>query len=219
MMTYTLYGYFRSSCSARLRIALNLKAVTYEQVPINLLRDEQSSEQHKAMNPSASVPLLVCHDKAYCDFAIGQSISALEFLDEVHSHHPLLPRGDPKARAVVRTLVFIITSDLQPVTNLRILRRVRNLGGNVEAWNQDLIGVGFEAYEAAARNSAGKFSVGDHLTLADVCLVLAVWNVRRFGVNIGAFPTIERIMEELETHPEVIEAGYSNQPDTPEELR
>ncbi|KAL2105817.1 hypothetical protein VUR80DRAFT_7702 [Thermomyces stellatus] len=219
MPAYTLYSYFRSSCSARLRIALNIKGLSYDQVPVNLLKNEQSSEKHRQLNPSGTVPLLVCHNGAGGDFRIGQSVAALEYLDEVHPQRPLIPRDDPRARAVVRTLVAIVACDIQPVTNLRILRKVRELGGDAEAWNRELATAGFAAYEAVARESAGVFSVGDEISLADACLVPAFWNAQRFGVDVEAFPTVMRIVRALEKEPAVLSARYSQQPDTPEELR
>ena len=219
MPDYTLHSYFRSSCSARLRIALNIKGVSYEQVPVNLLKNEQNSEQHRQLNPSGSVPLLVCHNEVGGDFKIGQSLAALEYLDEVHPQHTLLPRDDPKARALVRTLAAIVACDIQPVTNLRILRKVREMGGDAEAWIQELASSGLEAYEAVVRESAGVFSVGDKVSIADACLVPAIWNAQRFGVDVKAFPTVMRIMDALEKEPAVVSARYSRQPDTPEELR
>ncbi|WYZ33927.1 hypothetical protein EsH8_I_000203 [Colletotrichum jinshuiense] len=214
---YTLYSYFRSSCSARLRIALNLKSVSYTTVAINLLKDEHLSESHRALNPSASVPLLVHH--AAADFRVAQSVAALEYLEETHSSTtPLLPK-DPKARAVVRTLVNVVACDVQPVTNMRIMRRVRAMGGNAEQWNRELIADGFAAYEAIAKQWAGKYSVGDDISMADVCLLPAYWNAERFGVDLGVYPTIKEVVQNLKDHPAVLKAHYFNQPDTPDELR
>ncbi|KAH6884139.1 maleylacetoacetate isomerase [Thelonectria olida] len=220
MSDYTLYSYFRSSCSARLRIALNLKSISYESVPVNLLKSEQLSDQHRALNPSGSVPVLVPRKDNDDGFKLGQSIAALEYLEEVHPETPILPpSSDPKGRATVRSLAAIIASDTQPVTNLRIMRRVRELGGNAEEWNQQLMTDGLRAYEALAAKSAGKYSFRDQITMADACLLPAVWNAERFGVDISQFPTVKRVVENLKDHPAVVAAHYFNQPDTPEELR
>ncbi|KAF7554357.1 hypothetical protein G7Z17_g2959 [Cylindrodendrum hubeiense] len=217
---YTLYSYFRSSCSTRLRIALNLKSIPYETVPVNLLKNEQMSDEHKAINPSASVPVLVCNQSQTSFFKIGQSVAALEYLDERHPETPLLPPlSDLEARSLVRSLVEIVCTDIQPVTNLRIMRRVRVLGGNAEEWNRQLMTDGLRAYEVLAEKSAGKYSVADEVSMADACLIPAVWNAERFGVDISQFPTVERIAGNLKQHPAVIQASYFNQPDTPEELR
>ncbi|EFQ27338.1 maleylacetoacetate isomerase [Colletotrichum graminicola] len=214
---YILYSYFRSSCSARLRIALNLKSIPYTTIPTNLLKNEHLAPAHRALNPSASVPLLVhC---AAANFRVTQSVAALEYLEETHpSSTPLLPR-DPKARAVVRSLVDIIACDVQPVTNLRIMRRVRALGGDAEQWNRELMADGLAAYEAVAQEWAGRYSVGDEISLADACLLPAYWNAERFGVDLSGYPTIREIVDGLKDHPAVIKANYHNQPDTPEELR
>ncbi|KAF4508226.1 hypothetical protein G6O67_004633 [Ophiocordyceps sinensis] len=220
MPDYKLYSYFRSSCSARLRIALNLKDVSYDIVPVNLLEGEQLSESHRALNPSATVPLLVSCRRGHEGFRVGQSVAALEFLDEVHPETPMLPpAGDAEARAVVRTLVNIVSADTQPVTNLRVMRRVRALGGDAEAWNRDLMADGLRAYEAVANDYAGKYSFGDCITMADACLLPAVWNAERFGVALDAFPVVSRVVDNLSQHPAVVKAHYFNQPDTPDELR
>ncbi|KAK1593407.1 maleylacetoacetate isomerase [Colletotrichum navitas] len=214
---YMLYSYFRSSCSARLRIALNLKSIPYTTIPTNLLKDEHLAPAHRALNPSASVPLLV--HRAAADFRVTQSVAALEYLEETHpSSTPLLP-SDPKARAVVRSLVDIVACDVQPVTNLRIMRRVRALGGDAEQWNRELMADGLAAYEAVALEWAGRHSVGDEISLADACLLPAYWNAERFGVDLSGYPTIRRLVDSLKDHPAVIKANYHNQPDTPEELR
>ncbi|CAM1501482.1 Fc.00g034660.m01.CDS01 [Cosmosporella sp. VM-42] len=219
MSDYTLYSYFRSSCSARLRIALHLKSLSYDIIPVNLLKSEQLSEAHRHLNPSGSVPLLVPHN-AKEGFKIGQSIAALEYLDEVHPENSLLPPiSDPEGRALVRTLVDIVCADIQPVTNLRIMRRVRELGGNAEEWNRQVMTDGLRAYEAVAEKCAGKYSVGDEVTMADACLIPAVWNAERFGVDIATFSTVKKITENIKGHPAVVKADYFNQPDTPEELR
>ena len=217
---YTLYSYFPSSCSARLRIALNIKGIGYTTVPVSLIADEHHSEAHKALNPSRSVPLLVCHASRRDNFRIGQSVAALEYLDEIHPDTPLLPPvSDPEARAAVRTLVGIVCCDIQPVTNLRIIKKVRKLGGDAEQWNRELIVDGLRAYEGVAKEWAGKYSVGDEITMADVCFMPAWWNAQRFGVDFSEFDLLRKLAATLSEHPGVIAAGYMRQPDTPEEMR
>ncbi|RSM03781.1 hypothetical protein CEP52_007216 [Fusarium oligoseptatum] len=217
---YTLYSYFRSSCSARLRIALNIKSIKYEMVYVNLLKNEQLSDEHKALNPSASVPVLINNTSKGTPFKVGQSVAALEYLEEKHSDTPMLPpASDPEARAMVRTLVNIVCVDIQPPTNLRIMRRIRELGGSAEEWNLQLMTQGMAAYENVAAGTAGKYSFGDEVTLADVCLIPAIWGAQRFGVDLKAFPTISRIVENLKDHPAVVKAHWQNQADTPENLR
>ncbi|KAG5994155.1 hypothetical protein E4U52_001394 [Claviceps spartinae] len=230
MPDYILYAYFRSSCSARLRIILHLKNISFQHIPINILQDQQLSDQHRALNPSASVPLLVCPQEPKQDqkdqkdnepgFRIGQSLAAMEYLEEVHPEIPALPpSSDPRSRALVRVLCAIIASDIQPVTNLRITRRVRALGGVPEDWNKDLMEDGLRAYEEVVKGTAGRYSVGDSLTMADACLMPAVWNAQRYGVEVDRFPTVARVARNLSEHPAVRKAEYFRQEDCPEELR
>ncbi|KAG5913845.1 hypothetical protein E4U61_006380 [Claviceps capensis] len=236
MSDYILYAYFRSSCSARLRIILHLKNIPFQHIPINILQDQQLSDQHRALNPSASVPLLVCppipehtpeqqnqkhqKDNEQPGFRIGQSVAAMEYLEEVHPEIPALPpSSDPRSRALVRVLCAIIASDIQPVTNMRITRRVRALGGVPEDWNKALMEDGLRAYEEVVKGTAGRYSVGDSLTMADACLMPAVWNAQRYGVAVDRFPTVARVAGNLGEHPAVRKAEYLRQEDCPEELR
>lgn len=218
MPDYTLYTYFRSSCSGRLRIALNLKGLEWTPVYVNLLKGEQGSDAHRAVNPSGTVPLLVCH--ADGDLRIGQSVAALEYLDEKHpsATAPLVP-ADPKLRAAARSLANIIANDVQPVTNLRILKRLRAMGADAEAWNVELINDGLRAYEETVKETAGKYSVGDEITVADVCLIPAVWGADRYNVSLDPYPTVKKIAANLNAHPDVKKAHPFRQDDCPEELR
>ncbi|KAG5912979.1 hypothetical protein E4U53_005060 [Claviceps sorghi] len=227
MQEYTLHAYFRSSCSARLRIILHLKHIPYQLRPVNLLEDQHLADQHRALNPSASVPLLVCPSQDHgAGFRIGQSLAAMEYLEEMHPDVPALPpRTEPRARALVRILCCIVATDTQPVTNLRITRRVRALGGVADDWNRELTDEGLRAYEAVARETAGRYSVGDHVTMADACLMPAVWNAQRYGIDVCSpasasdFPTIARLVRNLAEHPAVRAAEYFRQPDCPDHLR
>ncbi|KAL2822012.1 glutathione S-transferase [Aspergillus granulosus] len=223
----TLYTYFRSSCSARLRIALALKSITYTPIHINLLKGEQSGPENKAVNPSATVPTLILEFPSDSDtgpktVTITQSLAALEYLEETFSNQGaslLPPSSDHEARAIVRTLSSIIACDIQPVTNLRILKRVAPFGVDRAAWSKDLIEDGFAAYEAIAEHSAGVFSVGDAISMADVCLIPAVWGAERCGVDLGKYPTIKRVAEALEKEAAVKEGHWTTQGDTPDEFR
>lgn len=221
MPDYTLYTYFRSSCSARLRIALNLKGVDYDLVPVNLLKDEHLSSTHKERNPSASVPLLIRNNApSGTTFKIGQSLAALEYLEEILPEKAMLPpTSNPEARATVRTLASIIACDVQPVTNMRIMRRVRALKGDAEHWNRELIADGLRAYETIVKECGGRYSFGDEVTIADAVLLPAVWNAHRFGNDMSEFPLVSKICENLEELEAVKKASYFCQPDTPEELR
>ncbi|SPO05397.1 related to maleylacetoacetate isomerase [Cephalotrichum gorgonifer] len=181
--TFVLHTYFRSSCSARIRIALNLKELPYESVYVNLLSGQQSGSEYAKINPSRLVPTLqhvsagAPGDSTDNTVSIPQSMAILEYLDEAFPDKPSLlpPASDPVGRATVRALANIIACDTQPVTNLRILLRVTKLGGSKEDWARELMCDGFAAYERLAAGTSGRFSYGDRITLADVCLVPAVW--------------------------------------------
>ncbi|KAF2092821.1 maleylacetoacetate isomerase [Rhizodiscina lignyota] len=215
-----LYTYFRSSCSARLRIALNLKNIPYTSKYVNILKNEQSSPEYDAVNPSHLVPSLR-HVSA--DITITQSVAALEYLEErFPDHTPLLPpASDTTTRAHVRTLVDVIACDTQPVTNMRILTRIAALGGTREQWARELTTEELIAYERLAKRTAGKFSVGDEITLADICLVPAVWGAQRWGVDLQrlGLETVSRVFENMEEVKAVNKAKWDCQEDTPEELR
>lgn len=218
----TLYTYFRSSCSARLRIALNLKSLAYTPVYVNLLKGEQSSAEHRAINPSGTVPALVVEHGGREPVTITQSLAALEYLDEMDrgSGHALLPgRTEPETRAIVRALSDIIACDVQPVTNLRILKKVGEVGVDRTAWSKELVEGGLRAYESIVAQTAGTFSVGDQITMADVCLVPAAWGAERVGVDLKGFPTVARVVERLEGEEAVKKAHWKRQDDTPEDLR
>ncbi|KAK2761787.1 hypothetical protein FQN54_001615 [Arachnomyces sp. PD_36] len=235
--SFELYGYFRSSCSGRLRIALNLKGIDYTQTPINLLKDEQSSPTHKLLNPSGSVPVLIHHPTTTSSTSqpikITQSAAALEYLEEINTPKScaLLPSSPDSAtlRAHIRSLMNISVADIQPITNARILKRVQSIASSPSAraeWAKDLMSGGLAAYEASILNPpnpefvAGRFSVGNSITLADVCLVPAVWAAMRFEVDVkGEFPTVWRVYGAMMEEEAVKRAHWKVQPDTPEELR
>ncbi|EPS33946.1 Maleylacetoacetate isomerase [Penicillium oxalicum] len=218
----TLYTYFRSSCSARLRIALYLKEIPFKPIFVNLLRDEQSTPSHRSINPSGTVPALVVQRPGpeQHPVILTQSLAALEYLDETFPDQgPKLLPSDPETRALVRTLAQIIGCDVQPVTNLRILKRVAPFGADRTVWSKDLIEDGFRAYEALVSSSAGKFSVGDQITMADLCLIPAVWGAERVGMDMSTFPVIQKIAKNLEMEEAVQKGHWQTQPDTPEDLR
>jgi maleylacetoacetate isomerase len=217
-MPITLYTYFRSSCSARLRIALHLKDIPFTPIFVNLLKDEQSSAAHKQINPSGLVPALIVENEGIAPVTITQSLAALEYLDEAFPGAALLP-SDPVSRAQARTLASIIACDVQPVTNLKIMKRVASLGADRTSWSKDLIEEGLRAYESTVTKSAGKYSVGDDITIADICLIPAAWGAERVGVDLKAFPVTFGIIRNLEGIDAVKKGHWQNQPDTPEELR
>ncbi len=210
-----LYTYFRSSAAYRVRIALNLKGVGYEAVPVHLLRNggEQLAPEYLAINPSGLVPSL--QDKGT---TLTQSIAILEYLEEVHPQVALLPR-DALGRARVRSLALMVACDIHPLTNLRVLRHlVHQVGLPEEAkteWYVHWLREGMAAIEAHLANSpdTGRFCHGDTPTMADCCLVPQVFNARRFNVDLAPYPTIARIDAMCAALPAFAEAHPSRQPD------
>ena len=210
-----LHTYFRSSAAYRVRIALNLKELAYEAVPVHLLRDggEQLQDAYRTINPSALVPTL--QDERG---TVTQSMAILEYLEETHPEVPLLPT-DPLARAHVRELAQIIACDIHPLNNLRVLRYlVRTLGVSDAAkdeWYRHWIGEGFAALEAhLARDLyTADFCHGTAPTLADCFLVPQVHNAQRFEIDMAPYPTIARINANCVALPAFAAAHPSRQPD------
>jgi maleylpyruvate isomerase len=183
-----LHGYFRSSASYRVRIALNLKGLTVEHLSHHLRKGEQRAADYLALNPQGFVPTLVDDD----GHALTQSLAIIEWLDEVWPQVPLLP-GDPLQRARVRAFAQAIACDIHPVQNLKVLARLRQLKleeADVNAWaawvNQD----GLAACEQLISEVPGRFCFGNAPSLADVCLVPQLANARRFGVDVARFPRL-----------------------------
>lgn len=209
-----LHTYFRSSTSARVRAALNLKGVAYDQVPHALLKDEHKGAAHLAVNPQGLVPTLVTDHGP-----LPQSLAIIEWLDEVYPDPPLLP-ADPWGRARVRSLAHIIALDVHPVNNLRILRALEtDFGAHADAkaaWFQRWAHEGMAALETRLQEpETGAFCHGDTPGLADLCLWARVLNNGRFGVTLEDYPTIARIFTACEAVPQIAAAAPMNQPDAP----
>ncbi|KAJ9652822.1 hypothetical protein H2198_007952 [Neophaeococcomyces mojaviensis] len=217
---YELYSYFRSSCSARVRIAAHFKGIELEYKFIHLLNNDQQSSDYIGLNPSKTVPTLVIRENGK-ELLIRQSVAILEYFEERHPELPKLlpPASDPEARAKVRELVNIVACDIQPVTNLKVLNKVRPLGVEAQEWQHEWMSVGLEAFEKVVQLSAGKFAVGDEVTMADAVLAPAVDNAIRFKVDISRYPTVARIYGESGKLEAFQKGGWKAQPDTPAELR
>ena len=162
-----LYTYFRSSAAYRVRIALNLKNLEHEMVPVNLLKSEQQSTDYLNVNPQGLLPALETEKGK-----LGQSLAILEYLDEIHPAHPLLP-NDPWQKAQVRSLAYAIACDIHPIDNLRVLKYLSNeLAVSDEQktqWYLHWIRIGFEKIEEQLTDSL--YCAGDTPSLADICLV------------------------------------------------
>lgn len=210
-----LYGYFRSSAAYRVRIALNLKGLDYETVPVHLMKDggQQFSDVYKALNPTNLVPTLVDGE-----LAIGQSMAILEYLEEAHPEPALLP-ADAAGRARVRAIAQTIACDIHPLNNLRVLKHLKHgLGVDEDAknaWYKHWIDVGLTSIEAmlAGNPATGRYCHGDQITLADVLLVPQVFNARRFDCDLSAMPTIGRIVDACSALDAFARAEPARQPD------
>ncbi|HYD23787.1 MAG TPA: maleylacetoacetate isomerase [Croceibacterium sp.] len=186
-----LHGYFRSSASWRVRIALELKGLAVEHRSHHLRKGEQRAADYLRLNPQGLVPALALDDGR----VLTQSLAILEYLDEVAPEPPLLPGGAAQ-RAEIRALAQIIACDVHPLQNLKVLDRIRALAGDAAArqWAQTVIREGLDAFEAVVSPRSGAFACGERPTLADVVLIPQLGNARRFGLEVS-WPRIAQIEE------------------------
>lgn len=211
-----LYSYWRSSASYRVRIALNLKELDYEYVPVHLVQDggQQHSEQYLQLNPAELVPTFVDEDE---DIILNQSLAIIEYLDERYPETARLLPQHKLARARVRTVAYDIACDVQPVANLRILQALsQDFASDQDKnaqWCRDWIQKAFNVVEQRLKNTAGDYCFGFDISLADVVLVPQVYNAKRFGLDMSPYPLITRIEENCNRLPAFIDAMPENQPD------
>jgi maleylpyruvate isomerase len=210
-----LYSYFRSSAAYRVRIALNLKNLSYDYVPVHLLRSggEQLADAYRKLSPDAIVPTLVDGDAV-----LQQSLAIIEYLEETHPNPPLLPAAAAD-RAYVRAVALQIACEIHPLDNLRVLRYlVREMGVAEEVkngWYRHWIENGFASLEARLSTDprTGKFVFGDTPTLADLCLVPQVFNAQRFNIDTAPYPTLHRLYEHASGLDAFARAAPGAQPD------
>ncbi|KVN95707.1 maleylacetoacetate isomerase [Burkholderia ubonensis] len=210
-----LYSYFRSSASYRVRIALHLKQLPFDYVPVHLLRDggQQLKDEYRALSPDSLVPTLVDGD-----VALQQSLAIVEYLDETHPEPPLLPKA-PLDRAYVRSIALQIACEIHPLNNLRVLKYLKHMLQVPEEakndWYRHWIEAGFATLEARLANDprTGKLCFGDTPTLADICVVPQVFNANRFAIDTSRFPTIQRIYDYAMTLDAFKAAAPGAQPD------
>lgn len=176
-----LHGYFRSTASYRVRIALNLKGIAYSDAFHHLRRGEQNAPDYLALNPQGLLPTLETGDAV-----LTQSLAICEYLDEVYPNPPIIPSGALE-RAHVRAFSQVIACDIHPVQNLKILDRLRALGladADINGWARTAIEDGLAACDTLIRGMDTPFCFGNTPTLADICLVPQLVNARRFGVDL-----------------------------------
>jgi maleylacetoacetate isomerase len=208
-----LYGFSRSSAAFRVRIALNLKGLAYEDGFIHLRRGEQRGPEYLAVNPQGLVPALDVDGHT-----LIQSMAIIEYLDETHPEPPLLPR-DPAGRARVRALAEIVACDIHPINNLRVLRYLHGPLAHeqaaIETWYNHWIATGFEALEQLliGDKRTGPFCHGDTPGLADIALVPQAVNSERYRLDLSPFPTVARIYANCMRLEAFSAAHPNNQPD------
>lgn len=213
--TIKLYGYWRSTAAYRVRLALNIKQLSYSQESIHLVKNggEQYSAKYQSLNPQGLVPTLVDNG-----FDIGQSLAILEYLEDRYPQNPLLPSVVTE-RALTRQLCQIIACDLHPLNNLRVLQYLSNKLNVEEAtkteWYHHWLALGFDAFEKLLKkhNSIGSYCLGGELTMADVCLIPQIYNANRFSFSLDAYPRLNEINQNCLKLVSFQDALPENQPD------
>ena len=213
-----LYSYWRSSAAYRVRIGLNLKGLAYDIVPVHLLHDggQQHSPEYRGINPQQLVPVL-----GHGYRRLSQSLAILEYLDEMWPTPALLP-STARERQRVRALSLLVACDIHPLNNLRVLQYFEHEWGVPQAerddWVKHWIVEGLDAAEAmvADHPSTGTYCEGNTPSMADCCLVPQIYNARRFGVDMGRFPTLQRIEAACLALPAFDAARPERQPDAPQ---
>ncbi len=211
-----LYSYWRSSASYRVRIALNLKGLSYQTIPVNLISQEQYGEGFGEQNPQHMVPVLVHGNRV-----MRQSLAMMEWLEEYFEGQgtPLLSYPN-RERARIRALAQLIATDIAPINVLRVLQYLGKQHGFSDAdkktWTQHWIREGFDAFEQLLDNpSTGEFCEGDEPTIADCCLIPQVYNALRWELDMSPYPRIEAIYQRAMQLPAFQDAAPESQADAP----
>jgi maleylacetoacetate isomerase/maleylpyruvate isomerase len=190
-----LYTYFRSSAAFRVRIALNLKGLTYQPVFVHLAKGEHRQPDYAKVNPQALLPTLELDNGT----RLTQSLAIIEWLDEKHPTPALLPK-EALPRARVRSLAYLVASEIHPLNNLRVLQHLKRALGQtqeqIDNWYRYWIADGLAKLEAElAAEGGGKFSHGDHPSMADCCLVPQIFNAKRYNSDLAPYPITLRVFE------------------------
>ena len=208
-----LYSYWRSTAAYRVRIAMNLKGLAYETVPVDLMAEggQQHTPDYTAINPSHLVPTLVLDDGT----VLTQSLAIIEYLDTTHPTPPLFPT-DPIERAQVQAAAQVIAVDTHPVNNLRVVQHLDTEFGatpkDKAAWMRHWMEPGFDALQKLVRHDT-HFAFGDNPTLADICLTAQYYNARRWGLDLSPYARLTEIEQNCLTLPAFDAARPENQPD------
>jgi len=214
-----LYSYFRSSASFRVRIALELKGLAYDYVPVHLVKNEHLQAELRATLPAHLVPALVVEEEGEPgSLTLTQSLAIIEYLDESHPEPALLP-GDPAGRARVRSLALDIACEIHPLNNLRVLRylvaELKVSEDDKNRWYRHWVETGLEAVERqlAGHPATGRFCHGDQPGLADCVLVPQIFNARRLDCRLEHVPTVLRVFAACMAEPAFTKAQPSACPD------
>jgi maleylacetoacetate isomerase len=210
-----LHGYWRSSTSYRVRIALALKGVEVEHVAVNLREGEQGCAEHKSRNPQAFVPVLELEDGT----ELTQSLAIMDYLDATFREPALMPR-DPILRSKILSASLIIASDVSPIQNLSVLKYLRAEYGQgdegVTQWVHHWITRGFDALETVAKTSDTTFLFTETPMFFECCLIPQIYNARRYGVEMTAYPRLSAIETRCQALPPFEQARPETQHDAPQ---
>lgn len=208
-----LYGYWRSSAAYRVRIALNLKGLNYQQRSVHLVKNggEQHSANYAHLNPNQLVPVLVDNG-----LVLNQSLTIIDYLDEEYEGVLLTPK-EKEHRYLVKSMAQDIAIDVHPLNNLRVLQFLSGQMGASDAdkqsWYRHWIEIGFEALEQRLIKTRGRYSVGNEISLVDVCLIPQIYNAKRFGVDLTLYPNINDVTLSLGEIESFVNAAPEMQPD------
>jgi maleylacetoacetate isomerase len=210
-----LFSFWRSLATYRVRIAMNLKGLTPDEIiDVNLMKGQQRDDAFRKVNPMMALPALVDGDGP----ALFESLAIIEYLDETHPNPPLLPK-DPADKAIVRSMAMVVACEVHPIQNLRVLNYVKatyhQTDAQVNEWAQHWIDLGLSALQEMidAQPKRGKFCFGDSATLADICLIPQLGNARRYGCDLAKYPTISAIEKNCGALPAFADAAPEKQPD------
>lgn len=206
-----LHGYWRSSATYRVRIALNLKGLDYIYVPVDLRKGAQNEPAFLALNPLGLVPALQCEAGV-----LTESTAIIEWLEEAHPSPPLFP-ANAAARADARALAAMIACDIQPLANLRVTKALKHdLGadqGAIDAWSRHWIARGFDALEVLLARHNGTHALGEAPGVVDCMLVPQAYNAERIGMDLSQWPRLATVVATARAHPAFVRAAPENQPD------